>query len=258
MFVTTEKKKNSLHVTLNRPDVHNAFNSEMIADITKIFRTASQDKSLRAVVLRGNGRSFCAGADLEWMRSMAGFTYEENLQDARLLFEMFEAIFECRVPTLARLHGNVMGGGVGLAAVCDIVACERETRLGFTEVKFGLVPAVISPFVMKKVPEHMARDVMITGEIFDSGKAERMGLVHFVGESEEIEDYIQGKLDFISNNGIDAVRAVKTLLKALPNWDWAKSKDETIKLIAERRVSEEGQEGLRSFLDKRQPQWKSD
>jgi methylglutaconyl-CoA hydratase len=258
MLITTERQKHWLRVTLNRPEVHNAFNSEMIKDLTTAFKSAAKDPTLRAVILSATGKSFCAGADLEWMRSMADYSYEENLKDARILFEMFETISECPVPVLAQLHGNVMGGGVGLAAVCDIVAADRETRFGFTEVKFGLVPAVISPFVTRKVPEHYVREMMITGEIFDCASAEKMGLVHFSGENEEVGDFIEGKLDYIHNTGPEAVRSVKALLKALPHWSWNQSKEETIKLIAERRVSKEGQEGIRSFLAKRQPQWKAD
>jgi methylglutaconyl-CoA hydratase len=258
MFIKTDKQKHVTRVSLSRPDVHNAFNSEMISELTQIFKSIATDKAVRAVVLNGLGKSFSAGADIDYMKSMASFDLEENIKDARTLFEMFEAIFDCPVPVLAQVHGNVLGGGIGLVAVCDIVAAERETRFGFTEVKLGLAPAVISPFVMKKISENHARELMMTGEIFDSARAERMGLIGFSGEGEEVSDFIQTKLEYIKRNGPEAVRSVKRMLREHPNRSWLQSKDETIKLIAALRVGPEGQDGLHSFLSKRDPQWKTD
>jgi len=256
--VLTERKNNWVHVTLSRPEIHNAFNAAMIRELTETFAKITGDRAVRGVVLKGAGKSFCAGADLEYMKSMAGFTREENLRDARALFEMFEAIFDCPVPVLGQLHGHVMGGGLGLTACCDIVAAEAGTKFCFSEVKIGIVPAVISPFVLKKVPQHFAREVMMTGEIFGAAKAEKMGLVHFTGEGEEVGDFIEGKIDFIQNAGPEAVRSTKRLLTDSSFANWDRMKDETIELISERRTSPEGQEGIRAFLDKRKPKWKAD
>ncbi|HEX4923469.1 MAG TPA: enoyl-CoA hydratase-related protein [Bdellovibrionales bacterium] len=258
MFVTVEKQKGFAKVVLNRPDVHNAFNPAMIGEITQVFRSIGGDKGVRAVVLSGNGKSFCAGADLQYMRSIAGFSHEENQKDARTLFEMFESVFDCPVPVIGHIHGNVMGGGLGLTAACDIVAAEKDARFCFSEVKIGIIPAVISAFVLKKVPEHLARETMITGEIFGCDKAERMGLIHFAGESEEAADFVQGKIDFIKAAGPEAVRSVKTLLKSWRSHSWDQFKNETARMIADRRASPEGQEGLKAFLEKRAPAWKTD
>ncbi|MEQ1875974.1 MAG: enoyl-CoA hydratase-related protein [Bdellovibrionia bacterium] len=258
MLVATEKIKNWVRVTLSRPDVHNAFNGEMIRELTETFNKITADRTVRGVVLSGAGKSFCTGADLEYMKSIAGYSREENLRDARALFEMFETIFECPVPVLGKLHGHVMGGGLGLTACCDIVAAESGTKFCFSEVKIGIVPAVISPFVLKKVPQHFAREVMMTGEIFGATKAEKMGLVHFVGEGEEVGDFIEGKIDFIQSAGPEAVRSTKRLLTDSSFSNWDRMKDETIELISERRTSPEGQEGIRAFLDKRKPKWKTD
>lgn len=258
MFVSVEKQKAYAAITLNRPDVHNAFNPAMIQEITQAFRSVGNDTSVRAVVLSGNGKSFCAGADLQYMRSIAGFSNEENQKDARTLFEMFESVFDCPVPVIGQVHGNIMGGGLGLVSACDIVAAERESRFCFSEVKIGIIPAVISAFVLKKVPEHLARETMITGEIFGCDKAERMGLLHFAGEDEEVADFVQGKIDFIKAAGPEAVRGVKTLLRSWRLMTWDEFKAETARVIAERRASSEGQEGLKAFIEKRQPSWKSE
>lgn len=258
MLVGFDRQKSWVRVTLSRPDVHNAFNSQMIRDLTETFRKITSDRTIRGVTLSGSGKSFCAGADLEYMKSMADFSRDENLKDARALFEMFEMIFDCPVPVLGLVHGNVMGGGLGLTACCDIVAAEQNTKFCFSEVKIGIVPAVISPFVLKKASPHFAREVMMTGEIFNAGKAEKMGLVHFVGEAEEAADFIAGKVDFIQAAGPEAVRSTKRLLTDSAFSNWERMKDETIELIAERRTSTEGQEGIRAFLDKRKPNWKQD
>lgn len=245
-------------VSLNRPDVRNAFHPRMIAELTRVFTDdLNRDSSLRAVVLRGEGKAFCAGADLGWMKSMVDYTLEENQTDSEKLFEMFAALRACPVPVIGRVHGFVMGGALGLTAVCDIVAAEAQTRFCFSEVKLGLAPAVISPFVLEKMHASYAHRYMLTGELFAVDEARAAGLVHFVGAETDIDAFISDTVKVIVENGPEAVRSTKGLLRLnreASNWD--KWKSQTSRVIAERRVSPEGQEGLRGFLEKRSPSWK--
>ncbi len=250
--VTTQNQ--TLFLTLNRPDLHNAFNSEMITEITSVFKKIPSD--VRAVLLKGEGKSFCAGADLNWMKSMASYSLEENKKDSEKLFEMFETIYRCPVPVIGKIHGSVFGGGLGLVAACDIVACIKETKFCFSEAKLGLVPAVISAFVLKKAVPGLARQMMLTAQIFNDEKAQEMGLTQFIGADEEVDDYIQSQIDFILTNGPDAVRDTKHLLDFVPSHSWSDIKKETTRVISERRVSDEGQEGMKSFFEKRKPSWK--
>lgn len=253
--ISTITKNQVLHVTLNRPDIHNAFNTEMISEITQIFSRIPQN--IRGVLLKGEGKSFCAGADLNWMKSMASFSLEENKKDSEKLFEMFESIYKCSVPVVGKAHGSVFGGGLGLLAACDIVACVRETKFCFSEAKLGLVPAVISAFVLKKAKHNLARQMMLTAQVFGDEKAIEMGLVHFMGSDEEVDDYVQSQIDFILASGPSAIQDTKHLLDYVPTHSWSEIKNETIRVIAERRVSEEGQEGMKSFFEKRKPFWKN-
>ncbi len=253
--VQIEKSNFCLNVTLNRPEIHNAFEPKMIKRLTDVFRSATTDKSIRCVLLKGNGKSFCAGADIEWMKSMVNFDLNQNIKDSTDLFEMFDAIRSCAAPVIARAQGNIMGGGLGLLAACDLVGAYKESRFCFSEVKLGLVPSVISSFVLRKASPAQARELMLTGEIFDCEKSMDLGLVHFSAEPEEVDDFIQSKIDFICGNGPEAVRETKRILNFYTDHDQAAIKKETIKTIAERRVSSEGQEGLKSFLEKRKPNW---
>lgn len=255
--ITTSFQDHILHIRLNRPEQHNAFDVKMISELIDTLSNADTAfKDLRGILLSGEGPSFCAGADLKWMKSMANFSFEENSDDAGRLFHMFESFRNCKVPVVARIHGNVMGGGLGLLAVCDVVAAHRDTKFCFSEVKLGLIPSVISAFFNQRFAAGFYRPLMLTGEIFGVDRAQAMGLVHFVGETEEIEDFAAGQVDFLRGNGPEAVRALKGLLNFEENADWDTTKRETIRLIAERRVSREGQEGLTSFFEKRKPSWK--
>lgn len=241
-------------ITLNRPDVHNAFNSEMIEELTSTFRNIGAN---RVVVIRGEGKSFCAGADLNWMKSMVDFTLEENRQDSEKLFDMYDAIAKCPVPVISKVHGSVFGGGVGLVAVSDIAVAALETKFCFSEAKLGLVPAVISAFVLKKVDQGFARQMMLTAQVFDERRALNCNLIHFVGQGEEIDDYIQSQIDFILANGPEAIKSIKHLLDFVPEHDWKSVRAETAKIISQRRVSAEGQEGMKAFFEKRKPSWKA-
>lgn len=181
-FFSISKRNNVLYVTLTRPEAHNALNAEMITGLTKTFSEIKKDKSILAAVLTGDGPSFCAGGDLNWMRESLKFKLAQNIKDTQKLSNMYEAIFSCPVPVLAFVQGNVMGGGVGLAAVCDIVAAHPDTKFCFTEVRLGLVPSVISPYVLRKMPESAARPLMLTAEVFKADHAHKINFVHFVGD----------------------------------------------------------------------------
>ncbi len=254
--VITKKEGSLLRVTLNRPEVHNAFNVEMIQELTQVFRQTAEDSSVQTLLLSGEGKSFCAGGDLNWMKSMAKFTHAENLADADQLFEMFWAARSCPVTIIGRLNGSVMGGGLGLTAVCDITAAHKDTKFCFSEAKLGLVPSVISGFVLEKATPHVARELMLTAEIFDVEKCFKLGLLHFAGETEEVDDFIQSKIDFLANNGPEALRATKKLTQFVSDHGWKEIRGECTRVIADRRVSAEGQEGLTAFLERRKPKWR--
>lgn len=243
-----------IKVVLNRPEIHNAFSESMIQELTDTFRNLPS--SVRCVLLSGEGKSFCAGADLKWMKSMANYTFEENQKDSEKLFEMFESIYRCPVPVIGKVQGGVFGGGLGLVAACDIVASQREAKFCFSEVRLGLVPAVISAFVLKKISQSQARQMMLTAQAFDEEKALEMGLVHFIGSDDEVDDYIQSQVDFILSNGPEALRDTKHLLDYVLQNEWEAVKSETSRVIAQRRASDEGQEGMKSFFEKRKPSWK--
>ena len=255
--VLLDKQDHYATVTLNRPDVRNAFDPGMIRELTDAFLGLNADSRLRAVILRGEGKSFCAGADLAWMQSMVGFTLEQNRKDSEQLFDMFATLNSCPVPILGVVHGHVMGGALGLLSACDIVAAESNTVFAFSEARLGLVPAVISPFVAQKIRPSAAYRFMLNADNFTAEDALRGGLIHFHGDSAAVDQFVQHNLRTIVENGPQAVRASKALLReVLPHPDWNQVRAQTTQLIAERRVSAEGQEGLRGFLEKRRPSWK--
>ena len=244
-------------VSLDRPDVRNAFNPEMIAELTKVFVSVSQRSDIAAVVLRGEGRAFCSGADLNYMKWMARFSYAENAVDSQALYEMFWALRLCPQPVIGRIHGYAMGGALGLIALCDVAAAVEGTKFCFSEVKLGLVPAVISPFVLQKMNKSAARDLMLTGEIFDTQTALQSGLLRYAGTEETVDEFISKRIKAICQNGPEAVRATKNLITTIEAaQDWSIWRDLTTHVIAERRVSVEGQEGLKAFFEKRSPDWK--
>lgn len=250
-----KKEKFYYTVKLNRPEKHNAFTVETIRELTEFFKMANNDKFAGAIVLSGEGKSFCAGGDLAWMKSSVHYSLEENKADAKNLFEMYEAASNCNLPILGYLHGNVFGGGVGLAAICDIAIAQVDTVFCFSEVKLGLVPAVISSFVLKKMSPSKAKELMISGQVFNAEIAHAAGLVEFVGRELEAKAYLDVAISSISKNGREATRELKRLLRHSYFSDEKSIKAESIKVISERRVSDEGQEGLKSFLEKRQPAW---
>ena len=237
-------------VELNKPQLKNAFNPEMIAEITETFKKLSADKTVRAVVLKGAGTAFCAGADLNWMKSMVDFSFEQNIKDSEKLWEMFEAIALCEAPVIGLVHGAAFGGALGLIAACDYVIADSATKYCFSEVKLGLSPAVISSFILRKCTDSQVRPYMLNAEVFDSPTAQRLGLVHTI---KNLEDGLTEVRKF-SQLGLEATRETKKLLNNIEiskaGSSWATQKKLTTTVISERRMSKEGQELLKGFLNK--------
>lgn len=242
-------------ITLNRPDVHNAFNERLIAELHDAFTHLSADDSVRAIVLRGAGRSFCAGADLHWMRSSLDTPHEENVADAMRMADMFRAIDKCPHPVIGRIHGAALGGGMGLTAVCDIAIAADDARFGFTEARLGIAPAVISPFAVRKIGESHARALFLTAERFTADRALAIGLVHQVIPAAELDDAVRATVRNIALCGPAGVRAAKRMAMTVTLIPDAEARELTANTIAGLRVSEEGQEGIRAFLEKRTATW---
>ncbi len=256
-FVQLTEEKSIAFVSLNRPELRNAFNPEMIAEIQGTFKQLSTRQDLRAIVLKGEGKAFCAGGDLNWMKDMVKYTSEENKEDANRLFEMFEAIYHCHVPVIGVVHGAVFGGALGLVACCDYVICEDKTQFCFSEVKLGIAPAVISAFVLKKCSLGKIGHLMLTAQVFTAKEAKSAGLAHEICDEEALQDRVEVALSWMREVGPEAIRATKSLIHRLPDLEWIQAKEESAETISERRVSAEGQEGLKSFLEKRKPKWRS-
>lgn len=243
-------------VWLNRPEKHNAMNAEMIAEIIDCYEEINSMDEVRIVVLRGRGKSFCAGADLNYMKGIAEFGFEENYQDSLKLAKAFKVIYTCKKPTIAVVQGAAIGGANGLLAACDYVYCTDETKFAFSEVKLGIAPATISPYVIKRIGEYGARDLMLSGKRFFGMDAEIYRLANKSLPQDELEDYVAKTINYLMTSGPDAMAACKQLIYTISNkLDFEESIDYTAKLIAELRASKEGQEGMASFLEKRKPNW---
>jgi methylglutaconyl-CoA hydratase len=244
-------------VTLNRPEVRNAFDDVLISSLTEAFLELDKDESVRAVVLAGNGPAFCAGADLNWMKRMAGYGLEQNLADARALAGMLKTLDRLSKPTLARVHGPAFAGGTGLVAACDIAIGTPAAVFALTEVKIGLSPATISPYVVRAIGERAARRYFLTGERFDAGEAHRLGLLAMVSAPERLDAGIDELLQQLTQGGPEAMREIKDLVRAVSRGGPVTDAliDDTARRIAEIRVSPEGREGIASFLEKRRPAW---
>jgi len=239
-------------VWLNRPEKHNAMNAEMITEIVECFQELDARKDVRVVALRGKGKSFCAGADLNYMKSIAEFGYEENYQDSLKLAKCFNAIYTCSKPTMAIVHGAAIGGANGLLAACDFVYTAEDTKFAFAEVKLGIAPATISPYVVKRIGEYGARDLMMTGRRFLGDEAEKFGLANKAVPADKLDETTEKTIRQLMSSGPEAVTATKSLIYDLYNeFDFVESIDMTAKLIAKLRASDEGQEGMASFLEKR-------
>ncbi len=251
-----EHSDNRATVWLNRPDVHNAFDPLMIEALDEAFSALGKEPGVRVIVIAGEGRTFSAGADLEWMRSIADQGIDENLADAHRLADMLARIRDCPKPVVARVHGAALGGGSGLVAASDIAIAANGTRFAFSEARLGIVPAVISPFVVPRIGIAAARELFLTGEPFDAARAESIGLVSRVVPLEEMDASIDDCVASLSKAGPEAQAAIKSMLRQLSvGSDESEVRDLTVRLIAERRASNEGREGMAAFLERREPRW---
>lgn len=242
-------------VKLDREEVHNAFNDELICELTDFFLNLYEQESVRLVTLTGKGKSFCAGADLNWMSSMIHYSEKENLDDSEKLFDLFNAIDNCPIPVIAKVNGHALGGGIGLISTCDFALTHDKAKFGFTETRLGLVPAVISSFCLRKIGVGMARAWFLSGEKFSATTAKEMGLVHEVSDVSLFETRYLEIVDSFLMAAPKASREAKKLLKELEATQKSNNKRQHCSLIAKLRVSSEGQEGMSALLEKRQPNW---
>ncbi len=252
--ILVEKKHHHAVVRLNRPAVRNSFHPKMIAEITEAFKKLNQLKDIRCIVLRGEGKTFCSGADLNWMQEMVKYNLEKNKKDSAKLYEMFAAVRSSSVPVIAAVHGGMYGGALGFLACADLVIADQESTFCFSEVKLGIAPAVISEFILEKVSLAQVQPFMLSAEAFDVTRAIQMGLVHFKATAAEFEKVVIEKIKLFNDSGPEAVAATKKLLQKVNA-----NKNQKLlvtKVISERRVSKEGQDGIKSFLQKRNPSWK--
>jgi methylglutaconyl-CoA hydratase len=240
---------------LDRPEVRNAFNPALVDDLYAWARSFDDRLDVRAAVLSGEGPVFCAGGDLAVMADLADATHQDNLADAQRMAAMFDALDRVAVPLIGRVHGAALGGGIGLASVCDIVVAADDVLFGFTEVKLGIVPSVISPYALARIGRAAARELFLTGARFDAAKARTIGLVHEVTPPGELDRAVGRYLEEILTSGPEAVRVAKQLIREVWGRTPVEAAELTTSLLADRRVSAEGQEGLRAFLQKRRPAW---
>jgi methylglutaconyl-CoA hydratase len=242
-------------VALNRAEVHNAMNERLIKEITTCFKELANDEKTKVIVLTGKGESFCAGADLNWMKSMVMYSKEENIRDSRLLLDMYETIYSCPKPVIGKINGHAFGGGVGLIAVCDINIATVGSKFAFSEVKLGIIPSVISTYVVRRIGLSNMKRLFITGERFNSEYAKEIGLIDFVTEKDDFNSTVERYIDHLKSSSPKAIKEIKNLVNNYKKMDIEKYKEFTVEKISELRVSEEGQEGMNAFLEKRRPKW---
>ena len=258
-MTTLDIRRPSPHVAevwLNRPDVRNAFNESVIAELQAAFIAFAVDVDLRAVVLGGHGKAFCAGADLSWMRAMAGFDWAQNRADAQALADMLWAVWRCPVPVVGRVQGDCYAGGVGLAAVCDVLVAAEGVHFCLSEARLGLLPATISPYVIRAMGEQTARRYFVTAERFGAAEAKAMGYAHEVCAAEALDAKVEAIVAALVANGPLATRACKRLVHDVAGREITPAlRAETARRIADMRASAEGREGIASFLEKRKPAW---
>ena len=252
--IKTESDGKTFSIILNRPKVHNAFNDIMLKELAQAFNEL-KDSEHRVVVLTGEGRSFCAGADINWMRQVIQYGYEENLRESNELADLFHTIYTLPKPTIAVVNGAAIGGGTGLVAVCDLAIAQEGAIFSFSEVKIGLVPACISPYVVKKCGEGKTRELFITGERIDAQKAYEVGLVNRVVKQGQVKEVVAELTRKIISSGPNAIAVCKRLLDNITDMTYEQARDYTAKTIAELRISKEGQEGMSAFMEKRKPEW---
>ena len=254
--IQTSRDAGVLRCALHRPDVRNAFDDTLIAELTAALQAAAGDAAVRVVILQGDGKHFCAGADLNWMKQMVAYTREENVADSRKLADMYEAIAACPKPVVARVQGAALGGGSGLVAACDLAVAAETATFGFPEVKLGILPAVISPYVIDKLGPGVARGYFLTGERLGATEALRVGLVQRVVPEAELDAAVQEVIDLLLTSGPRASAACKRLVREVATApDRAAARKATIDAIADIRIGAEGQEGMKAFLEKRKAEW---
>jgi methylglutaconyl-CoA hydratase len=261
MTTTLDIRRPSPHVAevwLNRPEVRNAFNDGVIAELTAAFTTLGTDPQLRVVVLGGHGKAFCAGADLSWMRAMADYTWAQNRADAQALADMLWAIYRCPVPVIGRVHGDCYAGGVGLAAVCDVLVAAEGVNFCLSEARLGLLPATIGPYVVKALGEQASRRYFVTAERFDAARAHALGFVHELVPVEALDAKVAELVGVVIANGPAALKACKQLVQDVAGRPIDDAlRGETARRIADVRASAEGKEGVQAFLNKREPAWRT-
>jgi methylglutaconyl-CoA hydratase len=242
-------------VWLNRPEVRNALDGGTVAELRSLLFELGSDDTVRVIVLGGRGKAFCAGPDLNWMRTMASFTREDNLREAQSLADLFFTVYDSPKPVVARVHGAALGGGSGLVAACDIAIAAHDTVFGFTEVRLGLIPSVISPYVFPRIGESAARELFLTGERIDARKAHEIGLLRAAVPLEDLDAAVDERVTRLLEAGPRAIAEVKELIEEIAFRRVEDVQRYTVERIAELRASPEGQEGMRAFLEKRKPRW---
>ena len=254
--LSLHKEKHVLHIRLARPEVKNAFNPEMIGELASVFRDAGTDADLRVLTLRGEGGTFCSGGDLNWMKETLAYTAEENIRDARNLYELFEAMDTFPLPLVGGVEGFALGGGVGLVSVCDYAIAVESAQFSLSEVKVGLIPACIGPFVLRKIGPSQARAMFLGSERFAAERARSMGLIHeTVADAAALETAMLRVTESMVSASPNAVRTAKAFLRDLGRMPWEEQGDLAVRTLADIRVTDEAQEGLRAFLEKRPPRW---
>ena len=256
--IEIEKENQISTIWLNRPEIHNAFNETMISEIIDAFNILNANEETRIIVIRGKGKSFCAGADLNWMRNVANYSYEENYNESYKLSVCFNTIYSSKKITMAIVHGSAIGGANGLLAACDFVYAEANTVFSLSEVKIGLIPACIGPYIIKRIGEFPAKEFMLSGARFKGDIAENKGLINKSLNTGDLENYYQESVKLILTSGPNAVSQCKEVIQKICNTlSFDESLKYTAEMIAETRSSEEGQEGMAAFLEKRKPNWVS-
>jgi methylglutaconyl-CoA hydratase len=253
--IQTERDGRVGRVWLARPDVRNAFNAVMIGELDEALRALAADDAVRVIVLSGRGNVFCAGADLGWMRDIIHASYDENLRESLDLAECLHALYSLPKPTIARVNGPAIGGGAGFVSACDVAVASTEAVFGLSEVKIGLVPAVISPYVVRRIGEGRARQFFLTGERIDARRALEIGLVNMVAEPGELDRKVEDLTSSLLSSGPEALAKAKELLSRVPELSFVEAKRYTAEMIAGLRVSAEAQEGMAAYLEKRRPKW---
>lgn len=254
-MITLDREHSVARITFNRPEVHNAFDSVMIAELDDAFEKVTRDKSSRVVVLTGNGSSFCAGADLNWLREIIRYSFEQNMEESLHLAELLHKIYSTPKPTIAMVNGTTIGGGIGFLSACDMAVAAEEAKFGLSEVKIGLVPAAISPYVIRKIGESRAKEYFLTGKRISARKALEIGLVNEVVPKKTLEQKVEELVNLLLTSGPEAIAKCKELIFSVPNMSLDEAKAYTANMIARLRISDEGQEGMAAFLEKRMPKW---